>query len=121
MTRKSSLLVLAVLLVASTSAIAQSHQTTSPLDQYVQQASEFSSRARANVYFPNAQSIFSGVQVGFVSVGAGNLTFLRRDMVASGRVPLVVARVYDSSRKAISATPYSPMASTTSVTLRRVT
>lgn len=67
------------------------------LDQYVARASEFSSRARANVYFPNPQSIFRGAQFGFVNAGIGNLTFLRRDMVTSGRIPLVAARVYDSS------------------------
>src|SRR5215471_7822458 len=76
---------------------AKSHLTESPLDQYVEQASEFSSRARANVYFSNPQSLFNGVQVNFVNVGTGNLTFLRRDIVASGRIPIVVARVYDSS------------------------
>src|SRR5438094_3113777 len=76
---------------------AQSHSDDSILDYYVEQVSEFSSRARANVYFPNPQSIFKGVQFNFVNVGSGNLTFLRRDMVASGRIPLVLARVYDSS------------------------
>jgi YD repeat-containing protein len=76
---------------------AQSHSYDSILDYYVEHASEFSSRARANVYFPNPQSIFKGVQFDFVNVGSGNLTFLRRDMIASGRIPLVLARVYDSS------------------------
>ncbi|MFL6388507.1 MAG: DUF6531 domain-containing protein [Terriglobales bacterium] len=51
------------------------------------------------MYFANPQSIFRGVQVNFVNVGTGNLTFLRRDLVASGRIPLVFARVYDSSGK----------------------
>ncbi|MGB8128625.1 MAG: DUF6531 domain-containing protein, partial [Candidatus Angelobacter sp.] len=69
------------------------------MDQYVEHVSELSSRARANVYFANPQSLFRGVQVNFVNVGTGNLTFLRRDIVASGRVPLVLARVYDSSSK----------------------
>src|SRR5207245_6175659 len=73
--------------------------TPTSLDKYVEQASEFSSRARANVYFANAQTIFNGVQFNFVNVGAGNLTFLRRDMVTSGRIPLVLARVYDSRGK----------------------
>jgi hypothetical protein len=49
------------------------------------------------VYFVNPQSIFRGVQLNFVNVGEGNLTFLRRDMVASGRIPVILARVYDSS------------------------
>jgi YD repeat-containing protein len=83
-------------LFASTAALAQSH-SESPMDQYVKQAAEFSSRARANVYFPNPQTIFNGVQFGFVNVGAGNLTFMRRDMVASGRIPIIIARVYDSN------------------------
>jgi YD repeat-containing protein len=79
---------------------AQSHDSHSQLDQmgqYVEQVSELSARARANVYFANPQSIFRGVQVNFVNVGAGNLTFLRRDLVTAGRIPLVFARVYDSS------------------------
>src|SRR5437588_7281505 len=67
------------------------------LGSYVEEVSELSSRARANVYFTNPQSIFSGVQVNFVNVGTGNLTFLRRDLVTSGRIPIVLARVYDSS------------------------
>ena len=37
--------------------------------------------------FPNPQSIFDGMQVGYVSVRHGNLTFRRRDMVA-GTNPL---------------------------------
>jgi hypothetical protein len=37
------------------------------------------------------------VQVGYVNVGRGNLTFVRRDLVTVGRIPLVLARVYDSS------------------------
>jgi YD repeat-containing protein len=97
MSRKALPVVLTFSLLTFTSAHAQSHQISSPLDQYVQQASEFSSRARANVYFPNPQSIFKGAQFSFINVGTGNLTFLRRDMVASGRVPIVLARVYDSS------------------------
>lgn len=58
---------------------------------------EFSQRRRANIYFPNEQSIFYGVQVNFVNVGRGNLTFTRRDLVTVGRMPLVAARVYDSA------------------------
>ena len=77
--------------------IAQHHSADSQFDQYVEQVSELSSRARANVYFANPQSLFRGVQVSFVNVGTGNLTFLRRDLVTSGRMPLVLARVYDSS------------------------
>ena len=90
-----------ILFLVTNSIFAQHHRSSSnsPLDQYVEQVSELSSRARANVYFTNPQSIFRGAQVNFVNVGTGNLTFLRRDLVASGRIPLVFARVYDSSSK----------------------
>ncbi len=67
------------------------------LAEQVKLASELTSRARANVYFANSQDIFRGVQFNYVNVGLGNLTFLRRDLVASGRIPIVFARVYDSS------------------------
>jgi YD repeat-containing protein len=91
----------AALLLVTNFVFAQHHgsNSNSQLDQYVEHVSELSSRARANVYFANPQSLFRGVQVNFVNVGAGNLTFLRRDIVAAGRVPLVLARVYDSSGK----------------------
>ena len=92
-----------ILLLFTSLAFAQHHRSSSTsssqLDQYVEQVSELSSRARANVYFANPQSLFRGAQVNFVNVGTGNLTFLRRDLVASGRIPLVFARVYDSSGK----------------------
>jgi YD repeat-containing protein len=88
-----------ILCLAANLALAQHYTSHSQLDQYVEQVSELSSRARANVYFINPQSIFRGVQLNFVNVGTGNLTFLRRDIVASGRIPLVFARVYDSSGK----------------------
>lgn len=93
-----------LLLIGAPIAFAQVHMgkiaqanNDSKLEQYVQQVAELSSRARANVYFPNPQSIFQGVQINFVNAGTGNLTFFRRDMVASGRMPLVLARVYDSA------------------------
>jgi YD repeat-containing protein len=90
-----------VLILVTNLTFAQHHSSNSPspLDQYVEHVSELSSRARANVYFANPQSLFRGAQVNFVNVGVGNLTFLRRDLVAAGRIPLVFARVYDSSGK----------------------
>ncbi|HEV2964972.1 MAG TPA: DUF6531 domain-containing protein, partial [Candidatus Angelobacter sp.] len=92
----------AVLIVTSvfpSSAFSQHASTASDskIAQYVRLASELTSRARANVYFTNPQDIFRGVQFNYVNVGLGNLTFLRRDLVASGRIPIVLARVYDSS------------------------
>jgi YD repeat-containing protein len=93
------LLSLLVLFGFSTSAVAQHAHADegSDLDPYVGLVSELTGRARANVYFANPQDVFHGAQVNFVNVGTGNLTFLRRDMVSGGRVPLVLARVYDSS------------------------
>lgn len=58
---------------------------------------ELSERRRPNSFFVNEQSQRYGVQVGYVNVGKGNLTFLRRDMVVVGRIPIVAGRVYDSS------------------------
>ena len=46
--------------------------------------------------FPNPQSIFDGMQVGYVSVRHGNLTFRRRDMVAGTNPLAKFTRVYDS-------------------------
>src|SRR5262252_1084356 len=95
--------IFALLLIASSFASPQNHANmtqignNAKLQTYVEQVSELSSRARANVYFQNPQTIFNGVQVSFVNVETGNLTFLRRDMVTSGRIPLVLARVYDSA------------------------
>jgi hypothetical protein len=47
-----------ILLSAASPVIAQHHNSDS-LDQYVEQVSELSSRARANVYFANPQSLFN--------------------------------------------------------------
>lgn len=58
---------------------------------------EFGDRRRVQVYFANRQSVFYGARVEMVNVGRGNLTFLRRDLVTAGRLPLVAGRVYDSS------------------------
>lgn len=69
------------------------------LQKYAQLLSELTSRRRANVYFVNQQSAFHGAQVSYVNMGTGNLTFARRDMVVPGRVPIMLARVYDSSRR----------------------
>ena len=67
------------------------------LDTYLDILNEFSERRRMNVYFANEQANHYGVQVGYVNVGRGNLTFQRRDLVTVGRIPLVIARAYDST------------------------
>src|SRR5437660_1634921 len=97
MTRKLSLISLFSFLFFASFASAQHEAETNldpPIVPYVRLASELSSRARANVYFANPQNIFRGVQFNYVNVGFGNLTFLRRDLVATGRIPIVFARVY---------------------------
>lgn len=58
---------------------------------------DLSSRRRVATLFPNSQSMFQGVQERFVNTSAGNLTFLLRDLVAVGAMPIVAARTYDSA------------------------
>ena len=60
-------------------------------------ANEISSRRRLTTVFPNEQSPFHGVQMNFVNVKRGNLTFVNRDLVRLDRVPIVFGRVYDSA------------------------
>ena len=68
------------------------------LDGALDAVNELSSRRRSNILFPNEQSPFYGVQMNYVNVSKGNLTFLKRDKVVVDRMPLVVGRVYDSSK-----------------------
>ena len=51
---------------------------------------------RLSVLFANPQSLFDGLQVGFVNTSAGNLTFRRRDIVTRAQGPVIFARVHDS-------------------------
>lgn len=64
---------------------------------YMELVEELGHRRRVNVLYPNPQSLFDGLQVGFVNVGTGNLTFLRRDLVVRRHGPIVFGRVYDST------------------------
>src|SRR5688572_17108425 len=57
---------------------------------------ELSNRRRLTTFFANEQSPFHGVQINYVNVGRGNLTFLNRDLVRLDRIPIVAGRVYDS-------------------------
>ena len=66
------------------------------LESYLPLVAEFDLRRRVNVLFPNPQTLFDGLQVGFVNVASGNLTFVRRDLVTRANGPLVFGRVYDS-------------------------
>lgn len=71
--------------------------TLEEMRPYADFLNELSDRRRSTVHFANPQSILYGAQVGFVNVGAGNLTLARRDLVVIGILPLVVGRVYDSN------------------------
>lgn len=61
---------------------------------------ELSARRRVTTLFPNRQSAYHGVQENFVNTSAGNLTFLVRDIVRVGGMPIVMGRVYDSALSA---------------------
>jgi len=61
---------------------------------------ELSNRRRLTTFFSNEQSPFYGVQINYVNVGRGNLTFLNRDLVRLDRIPIVAGRVYDSRLEA---------------------
>ncbi len=67
-----------------------------PLADYVELIEELDRRRRVNVLYPNPQSLFDGLQAGFVNVTAGNLSFRRRDLVVPADGPLAFARVHDS-------------------------
>ena len=58
---------------------------------------DLSSRRRVTRFFPNQQSPLYGAQDGFLNTSRGNVTFLVRDLVRVAAMPIVIARVYDSS------------------------
>lgn len=60
------------------------------------QVNHLSNRRRLTTFFVNEQTPFYGVQLNYVNVSRGNLTFLNRDLVRLARIPMVVGRVYDS-------------------------
>lgn len=85
------------LLAATTRFAVEDDAKEADLRGYVQLIEALAHRKRVAVLFPNPQSIFDGYHIGFVNVGAGNLTFRRRDLVT--RTPAMIvefARVYDS-------------------------
>ncbi len=67
------------------------------LNDHVKVLNELSERRQTRTLFNNEQSVFYGLRKHFVNVGKGNLSFIRRDLVTVGRIPLTIARVYDSS------------------------
>ena len=58
---------------------------------------DLSTRRRTTTFFPNPQPVFAGVQESFVNTSTGALTFLVRDLVRIGGMPIVMGRVYDST------------------------
>lgn len=104
-----SLVLLALLLLPSNVAWAEEEEVQ-PEDllpnvhnvfgPYIELLEEVGVRRRVNVLHANPQSLFDGLQIGFVSVGTGNLTFLRRDVVVRKRGPLVFGRIYDGTIEA---------------------
>ena len=66
------------------------------LSFYADLVKETELRRRVNVLFPNPQSIFDGLQVGYVGVRHGNLTFRRRDIVSGPGELAYFSRVHDS-------------------------
>ena len=90
----------AVALLLGVSVGVQSSAQPPPSDDslapYAALVAELDLRRRVNVLHPNPQSILDGFHVGHVNIGAGNLTFRRRDMVARADGAVVFARVYDS-------------------------
>jgi YD repeat-containing protein len=98
-TLKSSLLcALVTLLLFQSATVAQPIEQQASLKQHVNSLNELTERRRVNTFFSNQQPLQYGLQKGYVNTSRGNLTFVRRDMVVVGRVPIVMARVYDSSR-----------------------
>ena len=82
--------------VHSDSAVVQAAIEDESLAAYAELVKETELRRRVNVLYPNPQSIFDGLQVGYVSVRHGNLTFGRRDIVAGSNTLAKFVRVYDS-------------------------
>ena len=66
------------------------------LAHFAELVKETELRRRVNVLYPNPQSIFDGLQAGYVGVSRGNLTFRRRDLVAGTNALARFTRVYDS-------------------------
>ena len=79
--------------------IADVGMTEESLGRYAYLVDEFDSRRRLNFLFPNPQSIFDGLSIGYVQTSTGNLTFQRRDLVVLGSENIVAARVFDSRSK----------------------
>ena len=61
---------------------------------------ELDQRRRLQFLFPNPQTIFDGLNLGYVQTSTGNLTFQRRDLVVLDEVALIASRIHDSQATA---------------------
>ena len=59
---------------------------------------DLSARRRVTTLFANQQSMLFGVQENHVNTSRGNMTFMIRDLIRVGAMPIVMGRVYDSTR-----------------------
>ena len=66
-------------------------------ESYTSLVKEFDSRRRLQFLFPNPQTLFDGLNIGFVQTTKGNLTFQRRDIVVLDIENVIAARVHDSA------------------------
>ncbi|MCJ8273108.1 MAG: DUF6531 domain-containing protein, partial [Psychrosphaera sp.] len=64
---------------------------------HVQSLNELTEHRRINRFFKNEQTIKYGLPMGYVNTGKGNVSFVLRDLVATTHLPIIIARVYDSS------------------------
>ena len=69
------------------------------LASYATLVDELNQRRRLQFLFQNPQAIFDGLNIGYVQVASGNLTFQRRDLVSLGSVTVVASRIHDSRMK----------------------
>ncbi len=67
------------------------------MQPYLNYLNEISERRRVNTLFANPGTAQDGIVIAHVRTSTGQLSFLRRDLVRTGRLPLVVGRVYDSN------------------------
>ena len=70
-----------------------------PLEKFEYLVHELNYRRRLQFLFPNPQSIFYGLNIGYVQTSAGGLSFQRRDLVVISNPTLITSRVYDSKQR----------------------
>ena len=71
--------------------------SSTSLSYFANLIDELDSRRRLQFLYPNPQSIFNGVNIGFVQTSTGNLTFERRDLVILGANSITLSRIHDTN------------------------